>query len=406
MSLFDKINKRANADGSMTLSEWIEKHELDSDSVGINQVLSHPSVLSSVKAIAEILAMVPLNIYRERDGVPIKDTGSRLDRVFNLAPNFRMTSMVFRETLIARAALSGNAYAVIQRNSVGNPIALRLLPLDSVHPAVVGYSSYGEENFVYQVSTAGGTKTLAMSDVIHIQGFGIDGMEGLSVVSLFKKFWDTMRYIDDYESYWFRNGSRPGGILSVPGRLTDEQFERMRASWQESHGATKNAHKVAILDDGITYTPQQETPASSQLIQAKQNQREAIPQAFHIPPHTIGHLDRSTWGNIEHEGINYVKYSLLPWAVRIEQELTVKLIPESSQDNTYIKHNLEGIQRGDLLTRYNSYEKGIKNGWLTVNDILALEDKPLIGTEGDVHYLLKSMIPMGESSANETSPEV
>lgn len=149
------------------------------------------------------------------------------------------------------------------------------------------------------------------------------------------------------------------------------------------------AHRVAVLEEGLSYKPISLPPEDSQFLETKQFSVTEICRIFRVPPHLVADLSRATFSNIEYQSLNFVMHSLTPWLVRIEQGIIKDLLLEEEQDTYFPKFNVDGLLRGDYQSRMNGYATGISNGFLSPNDVHRLENMDLIPAEegGDDYYL-------------------
>ena len=164
---------------------------------------------------------------------------------------------------------------------------------------------------------------------------------------------------------------------------------RIRDSWEAAYGGAANAHRVAVLEEGMAYKPISLPPEDSQFLETKQFSVTEICRIFRVPPHLVADLSRATFSNIEYQSLNFVMHSLTPWLVRIEQGIIKDLLLEEEQDTYFPKFNVDGLLRGDYQSRMNGYATGISNGFLSPNDVHRLENMDLIPAEegGDDYYL-------------------
>ena len=192
---------------------------------------------------------------------------------------------------------------------------------------------------------------------------------------------------EEYGATFFSNGAAPGAVLEHPGVLKDP--EKVRRSWTQTFGGSSNANKIAVLEEGMKYTPISISPNEAQFLETRKFQVDEIARIFRIPPHMIGDLDRSTFSNIEQQSLEFVKYTLDPWVTRWEQSMNRRLIKESDKGKCFFKFNVDGLLRGDYQSRMNGYAVGIQNGFLSVNDVRELENFDLISEEeGGNNYMV------------------
>jgi len=204
---------------------------------------------------------------------------------------------------------------------------------------------------------------------------------------------------EEYGAKFFANGAQPGGVLEHPGTIKDPQ--RVRESWQRSFGGSGNANKIAVLEEGMKYTPIAISPEQAQFLETRKFQINEIARIFRVPPHMVGDLEKSSFSNIEQQSLEFVKYTLDPWVIRWEQSIMRSLLSPEEKKTYYVKFNLEGLLRGDYQSRMNGYAIGRQNGWMSANDIRELENLDRIPTEegGDLYLINGNMLPMRDAGA-------
>ena len=185
----------------------------------------------------------------------------------------------------------------------------------------------------------------------------------------------TTLAVEKYGSAFFKNGAQPAGVLEHPGVLKDPQ--KIRDNWMNAYGGPGNAHKVAVLEEGMAYKPISLPPEDSQFLSTREFGVEEICRIFRVPPHMVQDLKRATFNNIEHQSIDFVMHTIMPWLVRIEQALIKDVLIEEEQDTYFPKFNVDGLMRGDYKSRMDGYAVGFSNGFLSPNDIRRLENMDL-----------------------------
>ena len=361
------------------------------------------AVYSCVRILAEAVAGLPIHLYRyTEDGGKEKALDHPLYRLLHDEPNPEMSSFVFRETLMTHLLLWGNAYAQVIRNGKGEVVALYpLMP----NKMTVDRDENGQLYYTYRRSkeeapTMGGSSvTLKPSDVLHIPGLGFDGLVGYSPIAMAKNSIGMAIACEEYGAKFFANGATPGGILEHPGTVKDPQ--RVRDSWNSAFGGSANANKVAVLEEGMKYTPISISPEQAQFLETRKFQINEIARIFRVPPHMVGDLEKSSFSNIEQQSLEFVKYTLDPWVVRWEQSIQRALLTQDEKALYFVKFNLEGLLRGDYQSRMNGYAIGRQNGWMSANDIRELENLDRIpGSDGGDLYLINgNMLPLKNAGA-------
>lgn len=360
------------------------------------------AVYSCVRILSEAIAGLPLHVFEQTpSGGKQKALTHPLYALLHDQPNPEMTSFVFRETLMTHLLLWGNAFAQVIRN--GRDEVIGLYPL-MPNRMSVGRDQTGRLYYEYRTSwdePAAGFRTVTLSpaDVLHIPGLGFDGLVGYSPIAMARNAIGLAQATEQYGASFFANGAAPGGVLEHPGTIKDPA--RVRDSWQSTFGGSGNANKVAVLEEGMHYTPISVSPEQAQFLQTRKFQINEIARIFRIPPHMIGDLEKSSFSNIEQQSLEFVKYTLGPWVVRWEQAITKTLLTPRDRPRIFVGFNLEGLLRGDYASRMNGYAVARQNGWMSANDIRALENLDRIPTEdgGDLYLVNGNMLPLAHAGA-------
>ena len=369
------------------------------------------AVYSCVRILAEAVAGLPLHLYKYNDdGGKEKAIDHPLYRLLHDEPNPEMSSFVFRETLMTHLLLWGNAYAQVIRNGKNEVVALYpLMPnkmsVDRDENGHLYYTYYrGPDEAIKNMEFA---VTLQPSDVLHIPGLGFDGLVGYSPIAMAKNAIGMAIACEEYGAKFFANGATPGGVLEHPSTIKDSQ--RVRESWQAAFGGSSNSNKVAVLEEGMKYTPISISPEQAQFLETRKFQINEIARIFRVPPHMVGDLEKSSFSNIEQQSLEFVKYTLDPWVIRWEQSIQRTLLSHDEKVRYFVKFNLEGLLRGDYQSRMNGYAIGRQNGWMSANDIRELENLDRIPAElgGDLYLINGAMTKLQDAGAfaNTTSTE-
>ena len=350
------------------------------------------AVYACVRILAEAVASLPLHVYEYQD-----DGGKKLVHDHPLyyllhdEPNPEMTSFVFRETLMSHLLIWGNAYAQIIRDGAGRVLGLYpLLPdkmdvqRDDRGNIYYVYSRNSDENPMFKEY---GDIRLKAEDVLHIPGLGFDGLIGYSPIAMAKNAVGMTLACEEYGASFFANGANPGGVLEHPGVLKDPS--KVRESWNSVYRGVNNAHKIAVLEEGMKYQQIGIPPEEAQFLETRKFQINEIARLYRIPPHMVGDLDKSSFSNIEQQSLEFVKYTLDPWVIRWEQSLQRSLLLPGEKGKYFIKLNVDGLLRGDYQSRMNGYAVGRQNGWFSANDIREMENmNPIPDEQGGNLYLI------------------
>lgn len=360
------------------------------------------AVYSCVRILAEAIAGLPLHVYRyNSDGGKEKAIDHSLYLILHDEPNPEMSSFVFRETLMTHLLLWGNAYAQIIRNSKGEVMALYpLMPNKmSVDRDENGQLYYQYLRSIDEVGGKSETVILKPTDVLHIPGLGFDGLVGYSPIAMAKNAIGLAIATEEYGAKFFANGAAPSGVLEHPGTIKDPQ--RVREAWQSQFGGSQNSGKIAVLEEGMKYTPISISPEQAQFLETRKFQINEIARIFRVPPHMVGDLEKSSFSNIEQQSLEFVKYTLDPWVIRWEQSIMRTLLTPEEKKSYFVKFNLEGLLRGDYQSRMNGYATARQNGWMSANDIRELENLDRIPAEagGDLYLINGNMLPLQQAGA-------
>ena len=364
--------------------------------------IQHVTVYACVRVLSEAIAQLPLHVYKYTDNGKEKVPKHPLYFLLHDQPNTEMTSFVFRETLMSHILIYGNAYAQIIRNGRGDVIGLYPLSPDKIkidrderNRLIYKYSRYDEANPNVKKQ---GEIILPAEQVLHIPGLGFDGLVGYSPIALAKNAIGLSLACEEFGSSFFDNGAMPSGVLEHPGVIKNP--ERVREAWHKAYGG-KNAHRTAILEEGMKFTPITIPNNEAQFLETRKFQIEEIARLYRVPLHMIGDLDHATFSNVEHLSLDFVKYTLDPWIVRWEQSLQKALFTDAEKHQYFIQFNVDGLLRGDYSSRMQGYSTGLQNGFYCPNDVRELENLNLIPEEeGGYNFMVNgSMTKLKDAGA-------
>jgi HK97 family phage portal protein len=333
---------------------------------------------AGVMRIATDVAALPVGLYRRRaDGGRDEVRDHPVVPLLTVSPDGERTAFAFRQAWLSHAVGGGNGYAEIRFDGDGFPRRLDLLDYRQTSP-----ERRSQDDRLFYRSGSG---TVPASRMLHVAGLGFDGIKGYSPVALFKEALGLGMAAERYGAAWFGNGSRPGGIIEIPGGLKDAaERERLRNEWAKIHGGPENAGKPAVLTGGATFKPFQVGPEEAQFLQTRQFQvLEVCRMLGGLPPHKLGDYSQAHLTNIEASNIDYVSMVLLPWAESVEQVLNLKLLTADERaQGLYLEHNLNGYLRGDSRARAEFYRALMSMGVITPNEIRKWENlNPIDGAD-------------------------
>lgn len=377
---------------------------VSSSGVNIDQTsaMSLSPFYAAQKAISESLAILPRDMFEklgkgQREEVDNHPSLKILQDEFNPL----MTSVTGFQTLQHHALLSGNGYAEIQfRSGTGYAVALWPIPPGQVTPKII--QSGDMLDLVYEVKLPNGADQILRKDqVLHIPGLGFDGISGYPTLQVMLNALGLTKALEDYGSYFFKNGADVAGYMTIPDDFTEDQIINLRRHNEERNTGLSNAHRWKFLFDSVKFTPTSMSPTDAQMMDSRVFQIQEVARFFRIPLHKLQETSNSpSYNSLEQYQVEFVNDTLLPWVCRWEQELKRKLFTEPTDSRKYIKFNLNALLRGDSLARANFYRTMIMSGVMTRNEARAREDLPPI--EGADELL----VPLNMESADKSDREM
>ena len=375
------------------------------------------TVYACVRLLSESVAQLPLHLYRYTDNESSKEKvrDHPLYRILNRSPNPEMSRFSFIEVMMTHLLLWGNAYAQIVRD--GRNTVLGLYPLLPENVEIDRLDG-GDLFYTYHAYTnekpGENNKDILFrrDEILHIPGLGFNGLVGFSPIAMMKNALGSAIAVEKYGSSFFRNSGTLSGVLEHPGVLKDPA--KIRQNFMDTYSGAANAHKVAVLEENMHYKPISLPPEDSQFLSTRVFGVEEICRIFRVPPHLVQDLRRSTFNNIEAQGISYVQYTLMPWLERFEQAIIKDVLTEEEQNEYFPKFNVDGLLRGDYKSRMEGYRTAINCGIITVNEAREKENFPPIPDSegGNFHFVNGSYIllrdigsPYGLNRGQQEEPD-
>ena len=349
---------------------WVSQTSEAGTTVTPDTALTLGAVWACVRCVTETLATLPLNVLKKGENNSRSVWSDHpIHRLLHSYPNPLQSKVEFFEYMIGHLELRGNAYAEIEYNSRGLPIALWPLHPDSM---TVTLSKDGLQ-YEYKLPN-GSTIKLPQKNVLHIKFLSLDGVVGTSPIRYAANAVGAGLAAQKYSSKVFKSGGSQRFALVSEHSLKPDQIADLRASWESTYSGIDSSHRVAILHGGIKPEVIGIAPEDAQLLQMWNATVVDVCRIWRVPPHKVAQLDRATFSNIEEQNIEWVTDSILPRAVRIEQAIQSALLRD--QDDAEVKFNLDGLLRGRLQDRMEAYAKAIQWGFRSRNEIRALEELP------------------------------
>lgn len=399
--LFPERSQQQHERRALSLTDygqWVDLGIVDETDSGVlvtpSRALRVAAVFACVRILAETVAMLPLITYEKMPRGRKRAVNHPLYTLLKDRPNSDMTAFEFRQVMQGHLALWGNGYAHI--DYAGNGQVRELFPLRPdrmIQIVPVG------NRWAYHYQLPGGElRWFSEVEIFHLRGLGSDGRIGYSPISLMRQAVGLAVAEETFGARFFGNDARPGGVLEHPTRLSEEAQARLLESWESRHGGLSRSHKTAILEEGLKYTEIGMNPRDSQFIEGRKFQISEIARMFRVPPHKIGDLERATFSNIEHQGLEFVTDTMLPWLTNWEQAIEQRLMLERDRERFFVEFLVDSLLRGDTQTRYEAYATARQNGWMSANDIREKENmNPIEG--GDIYLVPLNLVPVRSAPA-------
>jgi HK97 family phage portal protein len=410
---WERRSSLANPDKWLT--EWFTGRWQSNAGVNVTPqtALQYSAIFACVRILAETLASLPLNIYKRLPGGgKEKAVDHYLYQILHELPNPEMTSFEFRETLMGHLALWGNAFAEIERNNAGRIIGLWPLRPDCMTvernnglSSETGWDAGGSLQYRYSLSNGEGV-ILKPWQILHVRGLSHNGIVGYSPIRLAREAIGLGLATEEYGARFFGEGTHPGGIMEHPGKLSEQAHQNLKKSLTEAYSGLGKSHRLMILEEGMKFSQIGIPPEDAQFIDTRRFQNEEIARIFRVPPHMLADLQRATFSNIEHQSIEFVVHTMVPWLKRWEQAIKRDLFLPSERGVYFAEFNVDGLLRGDIKSRYEAYAVGRQNGWLSADDIRELENmNPLPDGQGKVYLTPLNMVPVTSTQQLEGEEE-
>jgi len=367
--------------------------------IDADTALDASAVWSAVTQLSQAVGSLPLHLYKRlQPRGKERFHNHQCYNLLHLQPNPEMTSLVYREAMMGQVLLYGSCFSEIQRDSGDNVQAL--WPLLSANMEL--RRSNGTLSYRYQLPN-GDHKTFRREQVFKVTGFSANGLLGYQPYRKMTEPIGLSLALEEYASRFFGNGGTPPAALEHPESLSVEAQDRLRENWNKTYGGLSNAHRIAILEEGMKLNVFGVTPEAAQAIESRRFMVEEVARIFNIPVHFLKELSHATYTNISHQDLEFVKYTLRPWLVRFEQEYNTQLLKPVQQNKLFFEHLIDGLLRGDAASRHDAYTKGRNWGYYSANDVREMENlNPVDG--GDLYMVPLNMVP-ADQITNPPEPE-
>lgn len=359
-----------------------------------NSALALSAVWACVNLLAGTIASLPLMIYRTgADGSRRLARDHPLYGLLHDSPNADQTSIDCWEYACVSLELWGNAYAEIEM------IGSRVVALTPIRPDIMSVRRLASGLLEYRWTENGRSRVALQHQILHIRGFGGSPLGGLSTIAYGRNTFGLAAAIDRAAGNTFGNGLRPSGVLTFDKFLTAEQRDVVETKLVDKFVGAANAGKPMVLEGGTKWEQLTINPEDAQMLESRSFSVEDVCRFFGVPPFMVGHTEKSSsWGTgLEQQTLGFQKFTLRRRLKRIEQALMKQLLtPADRAAGVVIEFNLEGLLRGDSQARASFYGSGLNNGWMTINEVRALENLPPV-EGGDVPRMQLQNVPITEA---------
>lgn len=326
------------------------------------------AVYAGVKVISETFGALPAIIYeRLPDGGKDRAPSHPLHDILRYEPNGSQTAFEFWRLMIAVAILYGASYAEIKSGARGAVDSLVPLP-----PSVTHMVTRNGEQMVETRDETGFRRFLFPDEVFTLPGLSLDGVSELGIPDVAKDAIGLAIATEQWGARFFSQSSTPGGILSHPGKLGEEAAKRLGQSWQAARSGLNSAHKVAVLEEGMTYVKTTTDAEQAQMIETRKHQLEEVARYLHLPPHKIGIMEHATFSNIEEQALEFVTDTIQPLVTMVEQRIRKQLL--IAKNRFTVEFLLDNLLRGRMKERAETYAIYHTNGIMSTNEIRMREN--------------------------------
>ena len=364
------------------------------ENVTESSALALSAVWGCVNLLSGTISSLPLVVYRKgSNGTPEPAEDHPLYRLLHDSPNYDQTAVDFWDFLAASIELHGNGFARIERSGT------RILAIVPIAPDLVSVRRLRTGMLEYRWSDAGKSYVESDRTMLHIRGPGGNPLGGMSTLQFARQAFSSARAADRAAAKMFANGLRPSGVVTFEKWLTQEQRDIAEKVLMEKYAGSINAGRPMLLEGGSTWNQITISPEDAQMLETRSFSVEEICRFFGVPPVMVGHTSKTTsWPTgVEQQGQLLQKFTLRRRLKRIEQAIAKQLLSAADRAaGITIKFNLEGLLRGDSAGRSAFYQSALSNGWMTINEVRALEGLPPV-TGGEVPRMQMQNVPITEA---------
>ena len=366
--------------------------------------LGHAPFWRGVNLLSNAVANLPVNVYR-RDGDDREvDDRHPAQKLLKHDANPVMDACTFTETIVAHAILIGNGIAYIERNARQEPI--ELWPLDPQSTVI----RYMDGELWYATTISGDQRKFPGRDIFHVAGLRHNGVTGYSAVTLLAESIGLGLAAQEFGARFFGSGANMSGLLMVPGHFQEDKIRNTMAAWKEMNQGLENAHKVALLQDGVKFQPMTVAPDAAQFLQTREFEIKTVANILGLPPHLLGDTSNASYNSLEQENQSFLNHSLSPWLRRFEREAQRKLLSgiQRERGTHFVEFNREASIQMLFKEKVDGFYRQVEMGAMSINEVRKKMNQPNIGEDGDKRYHPANWMEVGkemtQQPASDTPP--
>ncbi|BEO71838.1 portal protein [Serratia marcescens] len=361
--------------------------------VTADKAMQLSAVWACIRLLSESVSTLPMKVYRrEADGSRKLAQDHPAYQVLCRRPNLEMTPSRFMLMVVASICLRGNAF--IEKKMIGR----KLVALNPLLPQNMVVKRLDTGQLQYTYTEDGKKRVIPVDRMMHIRGFGLDGVCGMMPLSSGRDVFGAAMAVDESAAKIFENGLQTSGYISSKVALNKEQRERLR-TYLAAFAGSKNAGKMMVLEGDLSYQNVTMNPEDAQMLESRAFSIEEICRWFRVPPFMVGHVTKqSSWASsVEGMNLIFLTNTLRPLLVNIEQEISRCLL--DSDEDYFAEFSVEGLLRADSVGRAAYYTTALQNGWMSRNDVRRLENLPPI-PGGEIYTVQLNLTPLEDLKQN------
>jgi len=358
------------------------------------------AVFACVRILSESVAMLPLILYQRQERGKDRAKDHYIYELLKDCPNPEMSAFTFKETMLMHLLLWGNFYANIEYRGDGKPKALWPLMPHKTEP----WRKEGTRQLVYHTYMPDGRLVeLPNHEVLHVPGLSYDGLKGLSPIGYARESIGLDLATEEFGARFFSQGTNMGAIAKHPGRLSDTAYYNLKKDLEKKYQGLGNAHRLMLLEEGMDIEKVGIPPENAQFLETRQFQKRDIARIFRVPLYLLADVEKgASYSSIEQQSLDFLKYSIQPWLSRIEQAVNNQLLSKEARRRYFAEFLIDSLLRADIQTRYDAYSTAINYGFLTINEVRAMENKnPVDQEEADKLFIQQNMMPIDQSQQDD-----